>query len=60
MSARPLTGANAYPVEAGRRLLADMERIDWLTVTEADLAFLVGRTKVVVASLIATVEGAER
>ncbi|MFE3825243.1 hypothetical protein [Streptomyces sp. NPDC059092] len=56
MSARPLTGADRHRVEGARRLLADLTA----TVTDADLAFLVGRTTVVVASLIVTVEGGQR
>ncbi|MFE3603900.1 hypothetical protein [Streptomyces sp. NPDC059142] len=49
-----------HSVEVARRLLADLTGIDWATVTEDDLAFLVGRSTVVVAALIATVEGADR
>ncbi|WP_030753657.1 hypothetical protein [Streptomyces sp. NRRL F-5135] len=60
MSARPLTGTDQHCVEGARRLLSDLKGIDWATVTDADLAFLVGRAGVVIASLIVTVEGGER
>ncbi|MFJ2176456.1 hypothetical protein ACIOHE_29575 [Streptomyces sp. NPDC087851] len=60
MSARPLPGTDLYQVEAARRLLADLAGIDWHTVTERDMAFLLGRTRVVVASLVETVEEADR
>jgi hypothetical protein len=60
MSTRPLTGIDHYQVEAARRLLADLTSIDWASVTEYDLAFLVGRTTVVLASLTETAEEDER
>ncbi|MGS2587075.1 hypothetical protein [Streptomyces hebeiensis] len=60
MSTRPLTSTDLHCVEGARRLLSDMKGIDWATVTEHDLAFLVGRAQVVIASLIVTVEGGER
>jgi len=57
MTARKLNSTDAFRVEQGKKLLADLVAIDWATTTDQDMAGLLGRTEVVLADLVETIEG---
>lgn len=60
MTARKLSRTDAFYVEQAKKLLAALEALDWATTTDRDMAGLLGRTEVILAALIETVDGGAR